>query len=181
MKTLFTLIFFSFQFMLLGQGTTTSTIPTPEEPKGDFGLGVGIDYGGFGGRVTVRPAPAFALFGAGGYNLNGFGYNLGAAARLSPGKKTVPTLGLMYGYNAVIVVDGASQYNRTYYGPSISAGLEFRTKNPSNHWNLEIVLPFRPQAYTDDLNALKNNAAIQLKNEPWPITISVGYHFGFKR
>jgi len=155
--------------------------PAPEVSKGDFGLGIGIDYGGFGGRVTARPAPAFALFGAGGYNLNGFGYNVGGAFRISPSKKMVPTLGLMYGYNGVIVIEGAGQYNKTYYGPSISFGLELRAKNPANHWNLELILPFRPQEYKDDLNALKNNPGIQFKNEPWPIAISVGYHWGFKR
>ena len=148
--------------------------------KVDFGLGIGMDYGGFGGRLTFRPVPAIGIFGAGGYNLNDFGYNVGAMARLSPGKKVVPTLGAMYGYNGVIVVEGASQYNRTYYGPSISAGLEIHSRAPGKHWNIEIIVPFRSQAFTDDLNGLKNNPMIQLKSEPWPIAISVGYHWALR-
>lgn len=81
MKTLIILALMSGYCVAKGQDET------PGEPKGDFGLGIGIDYGGFGGRVTVCPAPAFGLFGAGGYNLNGFGYNVGGVFRISPGKK----------------------------------------------------------------------------------------------
>ncbi|MBL7847527.1 MAG: hypothetical protein JNL40_08675 [Cyclobacteriaceae bacterium] len=148
--------------------------------KGDFGLGIGLDYGGFGGRVAFHPAPKVGLFGGLGYNLAGAGYNVGAAWRISPDKQTCPTLGVMYGYNGVIVVEGASQYNKIYYGPSLAAGLEFHSKRKNgNYFNVELVVPFRPQAFTDDLNTLKNNPAIQFKNEPWPVAISLGYHWAF--
>src|SRR5687768_8932303 len=95
-----------------------------EEYKANFGFGMGISYGGFGGRLSVLPAKQVALFAAGGYNLNGFGYNLGAEVRLLPGKKVVPVLLAMYGYNGVIVVRGAEQYNKTYYGPTMGGGVE---------------------------------------------------------
>lgn len=151
-----------------------------DESKGDFGIGVGIDYGGFGGRFAFRTSPKFALLAGLGYNLNGLGYNFGGAYRFSPGKRTVPYLSAIYGYNAVIVIDGASQYNKTYYGPSLGFGLEFHSRRkPANYFNLELYLPFRPSEFTNDLNAIKNNPMFTLKSEPLPIGISLGYHWGF--
>lgn len=148
--------------------------------RGDFGIGLGMDYGAFGGRFAFRPSsPSFGLFVGLGYNLNGLGYNIGASWRISPDKKTVPYLSAMYGYNAVIVIDGASQYNKTYYGPSVGFGLEFHSRKKSNYFNLELFLPFRSSEFTNDLNAIKNNPMFKLQSEPWPVAISLGYHWGF--
>jgi hypothetical protein len=149
--------------------------------KGDFGIGLGIDYGAFGGRFAYRPTPKVALLAGLGYNLNGLGYNFGAALRMNTEKRTVPYFSALYGYNAVIVVEGLAQLNKTYYGPSVGFGLEFHSrKKSSNYFNLEIFLPFRSSEYTSDLDAIKNNPMIKLQSEPWPITISLGYHWGFK-
>ena len=159
---------------------TTFAQDATEPSRGDFGIGLGLDYGAFGGRFAFRPAPSFGLFVGLGYNLDGLGYNFGASWRMSPEKKTVPYLSAMYGYNGVIVIDGASQYNKTYYGPSVGFGLEFHSrKKPANYFNLEIILPFRPSEFTDDLNAIKNNPMFKLQSEPWPVAISLGYHWGF--
>lgn len=172
MKSLFTLFFVIILFSGSAQDES-------DESSGDFGIGIGMDYGGFGGRFAVRPTQSMALFAGIGYNLNGLGFNGGVQWRISPQKKTVPTLGFMYGYNGVIVVEGASQYNKTYYGPSVSAGLEFHSrKKRANYFNLEVILPFRPQEFTNDMNAMKSSGII-FKNEPWPIAISLGYHWGF--
>ena len=150
--------------------------------KGDVGVGLGIDYGAIGGRFAYRPAPPFALLAGLGYNVNGLGYNFGAAYRINPTARTVPYLSVLYGYNAVIVVEGMSQLNKTYYGPSVGFGLEFHNKKKlSNYFNLEIFVPFRSSEYTSDLNAIKNNPMIKLESEPWPISISLGYHWGFSR
>jgi hypothetical protein len=151
-----------------------------DESKGDFGIGIGLDYGAIGGRFAFRPSPKVALLAGLGYNLNGLGYNFGAALRLSPGKRTVPYLSAIYGYNGVIVIDGASQYNKTYYGPSVGFGLEFHSKKKTgNYFNLEMFVPFRSSEFTNDLNAIKNNPSFKLQSEPWPIAISLGYHWGF--
>ncbi len=143
----------------------------------NLGFGLGIDYGGLlGGRLTVVPTKNFALFGDVGYNLIGLGFNAGGTLRITPDKNVCPTLSVMYGYNAVIKIEGAEQYNKTYYGPTISFGLEFKPQK-RGFWNIELLLPIRSQDYKDDLDDLKNNPLIEMKSEPLPIGFSVGYHF----
>ena len=151
----------------------------PEQSKVNIGLGFGLDYGGIGGRLTVLPHKNFAAFGAVGYNLFELGFNLGIQARLLPDAGICPTIGAMYGYNGVIVVKGAEQYNKTYYGPSFSFGLEFKSnRNPKNYSNVEILLPIRPSQYKKDFEDLQNNPAISFESKPLPIGISFGFHFG---
>ncbi|MBL7857853.1 MAG: hypothetical protein JNM57_09200 [Cyclobacteriaceae bacterium] len=152
--------------------------PSAEWSKVNIGLGIGIDYGGFGGRFTVLPAERFGLFLGLGYNLVGAGYNVGATYRFLPAKRVCPTINAMYGYNGVIKVQNASQFDKAYYGASIGGGVEFRTRNPKNYFNLELIIPFRPQAFYDDVDDLKNNSAIEFQTEPIPIAFSIGYHFG---
>lgn len=139
--------------------------------------GMGIDYGGIGGRLTYLPIKYFGLFGSAGYNFVGFGYNVGVTARILPDKKICPTLNVMYGYNSVILVLNASQYNKIYYGPSVSAGIEIHFKKETgNFLNVEIVVPFRSQEFTDDLNDIRNLNP-DFISEPLPIGFSIGYHF----
>ena len=119
------------------------------------------------------------MFAAGGYALAGFGYNVGAQGRILPMAKWCPFVSAMYGYNAVIVVQGASGYNQLYYGPSVGAGVEVhRRDNPDNFWRLELILPFRPQEFQDDMDALKKNPLIDIRSEPPPFSFSVAFHFG---
>lgn len=145
----------------------------------NLGLGIGIDYGGFGAQVQCRPAPPLVMFAGGGYVLAGFGYNIGVQGRILPAAKWCPFVSAMYGYNAVIVVQGASEYNGLYYGPSVGAGVEVhRRDNPDNFWRFELILPFRPQEFQDDMDALKKNPLIDIKSEPPPFAFSVAFHFG---
>lgn len=143
--------------------------------KVNIGLGMGLDYGGVGGRLSFVPEKHIALYGAVGYNIIGLGYNVGATIKIIPDKRFCPTIGAMYGYNAVLVVTGAfDDIRKTYYGPSFSLGFEFKSKNrPNNFWNIELLIPVRSQEFKDDIDGLI------LKAEPSPVMISVGYHFGF--
>jgi len=148
--------------------------------KMNVGLGAGIDYGGFGGRFTYLPAEKFGLFGALGYNMESVGFNGGILYKFIPEKKVTPTISAMYGYNGVIIVKGASEYNGTYYGPSLSAGVEWKVgNNPKNYWNLELIIPFRSQEFTDDWDAIKDNPDFDVQNDILPVAFSIGYHFGF--
>ena len=159
-----------------GQSATDAPPETPA--KGDFGFGIGVDYGGFGGRVNVQATPVLGIMFGGGYNLAGFGYNVGLNARLSPDKRVVPVLLAMYGYNAVIRVTGSLDVGEIYYGPSFGAGVQFKSrKNPKNFFNMELLVPMRPSEYENDLNALKS-IGIQF-TEPLPVSFSFGYHIGF--
>ncbi len=146
-----------------------------------FGFGIGLDYGGLGGRFTFSPAgegTKLGIFVAGGYAINGIGFNTGLTARIQAENHVVPTVTAMYGYNGVIKVIGASQYDKTYYGPSIGVGAEVKSRNNDrSHVHLELVLPFRPQAFNDDLKIIRSNG-IEI-NDPFPVLISVGYHSKF--
>src|SRR5262245_51836258 len=126
----------------------------------------------------MRCPTSIALFGCLGYNFETAGFNAGAKLRLLPDKKVVPMIIAMYGYNGVIVVYGADQYNKTYYGPSIDNGIESHSRNDENFFTFELFIPFRPTSFDRDINALQNNPSIDI-GEPLPFTFSVGYHFKF--
>jgi hypothetical protein len=146
---------------------------------GSFGLGFGQDYGGIGGRLTISDQHV-GLFASVGYIFVGTGYNFGANLRFQPEKKTVPTLSIMYGYNAAIKVSGAPQFDKVYNGVSIGGGFISKgLSNPKNYWHFELILPFRSGEFDADFDALRSNPFITGLEKPWPITISVGYHFSF--
>src|SRR5688572_16894378 len=66
--------------------------PPASTSKANFGLGLGVDYGGIGGRFSFQASPAVALFAGLGYNLAGAGFNAGGIVRLAPEKRITPTL-----------------------------------------------------------------------------------------
>ena len=110
-----------------------------------------------------------------------FGYNAGAKIRLVSKKSTAkvhPYFIGMYGYNTVIVITNASQYNKFFYGPTFGFGLDFRSNFAnSGYWSLALLIPIRGSevnAYMDDL---KTNHNIEFKNDLLPIGISFGYRF----
>jgi hypothetical protein len=146
-------------------------------PKFNIGLGAGIDYGGFGGRVTMLATEKLEFFGAIGYNLLSAGFNIGSEYRLIPKSRLCPYIGAMYGYNAVIIVTGMDEYNKIYYGPSFSAGLEIWSKRRPTFLNLEFIVPIRSQEYHDAITSLKNNPSVVFQAEPIPVAFSLGFHF----
>lgn len=146
-----------------------------------LGIGIGLDYGGLGGKLTFSPQKSentqLGVFIAGGYALSGLGFNSGLILRIQPEKRMVPTFTAMYGYNSVIKVVGAPQYDKIYYGASIGAGFESKSRNDNgSHFHAELILPFRPTSFTNDLKALQNNPSIEI-SDPFPVMISIGYHF----
>lgn len=142
-----------------------------------LGLGLGLDYGGFGARLTIMPTTHFGAFVAVGYNLQKAGVNGGLTYKFMPEKKVIPVVQIMYGYNAVIVVEGVAAYNKTYYGLSIGGGIELASKKSSNYWSFEVLYPFRSSEYKNDWDTIKNDPNIDIVSDPFPITISIGYHF----
>ena len=151
-----------------------------DESIANFGLGLGLDYGGFGGRLTFFPGQNVGVFFGGGYAVAGFGYNVGLNFRMQPKKRVVPIVNFMYGYNAAIAISGAPQFTKLYYGPSVALGVEFKSRNNmKNFFSVELVIPFRSKEFEDDYNGLKNNSSIKFSNTILPIAFSVGYHFGF--
>ena len=169
-----TIIIFSVDILFAQDNVPVRTI----NQQINFGVGVGLDYGGIGLRLSVLPDSHLSLFAAFGNNLNGAGYNLGVAYRFTPFNSTCWYYTMMYGYNAVIVINNASQYDQTYYGISPGFGIEFHgRRHPGNFFNLEILIPLRTQEYRDDIIALQNKRTITFKSQPLPFTISIGFHF----
>jgi hypothetical protein len=150
------------------------------ESRVNIGLGLGMDYGGIGGRISFMPVKRLALFGAIGYALADFGYNVGAQLRIIPDGKVCPTFGFMYGYNGVIIIENASDLNKIYYGTSISGGIEIHFGGKPNFMNIELVVPFRSQEFYDYWDALKQSGAIDAISDPLPVAFSIGYHFALK-
>ena len=75
--------------------------------KVNLGFGAGLDYGGFGARVTGMPSKNFGVFGGLGYALAGVGFNGGVQGIFNSKGRAVPYLTAMYGYNGALVITGA--------------------------------------------------------------------------
>ena len=173
-------ILFLFLFLLEINCTKAQDNSLPDQyyQQLNIGLGFGLDYGGFGVRFTGLPDQHLAIFVGTGYNYNGLGYNFGASYRFTPMKKSCWYYTMMYGYNAVLVIQNATELNKTYYGISAGFGVEVHSrKQPGNFWNFELLIPIRTQEYHDDIIYLMNSTSIDLKSEPLPFAICVGYHF----
>jgi hypothetical protein len=53
----------------------------------NVGIGLGLNYGGIGGRISFVPTEKIDLYAGLGYALIGFGYNIGAHFRMLPEKR----------------------------------------------------------------------------------------------
>lgn len=152
-------------------------VPAPSSQT-SLGIGIGLDYGGYGTNMLVYPAKNVGVFGGIGYALIGVGVNAGVKLRI-PSKKhyTDPYFLAMYGYNSAIKVKGASQFNKFYYGPSFGFGLDFRTKqSQKGFWTMALIVPVRKSEVDDYMDYLKGLGA-DFKNGLSPVMLSFGYHF----
>lgn len=139
------------------------------------GFGGGIDYGGLGMQTSYLPAKQVAIFAGVGYNLNSVGYNFGAELKIPTEKRVSPYLIGMYGYNAVLQVEGYTKSETTYYGPSFGGGVQIKFKHSANSFlQAGVLLPIRPQVFHDAIDDLKL-AGYEVK-DPLPVAISIGYH-----
>jgi hypothetical protein len=146
--------------------------------KLNVGVGAGLDYGGFGAQISYLPLDRFDLFGGFGYNLNSLGYNFGVKLRFPTERRINWHLNAMYGYNAVLIVKGMTSDKTTYYGPSVGAGMIFKSRSPKkSFFSFEIILPVRPEAFHDVIYDLKL-IGYDVR-EPLPVAFSFGYHFLF--
>ncbi|HYG20002.1 MAG TPA: hypothetical protein VD816_13785 [Ohtaekwangia sp.] len=174
MKTTVALLLFLLSIPTFAQDVDADDMPEAV-PNGSIGIGLGLDYGGIGLKVNVPFTPRMAFLFGGGYNLNGIGLNGGFAIHLAPpDAKVQPALIGLYGYNAVIIVEGSSTFNKTYYGPSFGFALEFHGKK--NFFNAGLLIPIRPASFNDDMDRLKSNGVHF--GSVSPVAISLGYHFG---
>ena len=154
---------------------------SPTIDKISLGLGMGLDYGGFGGNLMIYPSQNVGIFGGLGYAFAGAGYNAGVKLRTVPKtslKKTSAFGILMYGYNAAIAVMDASQYNKFFYGPTIGVGLDYRANPVSKgYWSMALFVPIRSSEVKDYIDDLKDNHGVEFKTGLIPVAISIGYRF----
>jgi hypothetical protein len=169
------IIFLSFSLLVVALPADSQALE-----KIDLGVGMGLDYGGFGTRLTYTPIEQVGVFGSLGYNLNSLGYNLGAQFRIPVKKRFMGYLTAMYGYNAVLKVEGlVKDSGYTYYGASVGAGVQWKLSAKKNLWlNLEGILPFRPQEFSDAIRDLKT-IGYEIE-EPADVGFSLGLHYRFK-
>jgi|ERR1700757_1414818 len=145
-----------------------------------FGLGLGLDYGGLlGVNFTAYPQKNIGLFAGGGIALAGFGYNVGAKLRYVPNNQkrvqVLPFLVGMYGYNTVIVVVNAADYNKLFYGMTVGFGGDIRFKKGC--LSLALLIPIRGDDVDNYITDLQNKHNINFQNDLLPVAFSIGYKF----
>jgi hypothetical protein len=139
-----------------------------------IGLGLGMDFGGLGGKLEYMFLDYGGLFGGVGYNFDGVGANAGIILKPVVKEKATPYFLAMFGYNGIVVIQNAENLNRTSFGLTIGAGLEIKTKS-LNAWQIGLLYPFRSEKFLDHYEDLKNNPNIELGNLP-----RFGFSLGFK-
>jgi len=153
-------------------------LPIPTD-RINLGVGFGLDYGGIGFSLLVYPQRNIGLFAGGGYAIAGMGYNVGVKLRFMAEESTSKAVGYvtgMYGYNAAVSVQNASDLNKLFYGFTLGAGVDLRSKTKKGgYWSLAVFLPFRSSEIDSYLNELETNYGVEVKNGFLPITISIGY------
>ncbi len=151
----------------------------------DIGAGFGMDYGGvIGAQFMVHPATGYCgVFLAGGYDILNLAWGAGIEGQYPAADNIHKVRGkikLMYGPSAVIKVEGASEYNKIYYGLIPGIGLQLRFgRERTDGLDLDLNFPLRPADFFSQLSEIKNNPSIDLKNDIWPVAFSIGFHHEF--
>lgn len=169
-------------FLLTFQLRAQDQIAIPNQiDMASIGLGVGLDYGGFGANISVYPTKSFGFFAGAGYALAGVGFNGGVKIRFFPNKPTFkanPYLLAMYGYNAAIAVTNATQFNKFFNGPTLGFGFDLRSHpERKNYWSLALLVPIRKAEVNTYIDNLKDHHNVEFKNSLFPVGISFGYRF----
>jgi hypothetical protein len=175
------LLCFMFLVIVLNAQNQPSITRIPD--KATIGLGMGLDYGGFGANFLYYPQKNIGLFVGGGYAIVDFGFNGGIKLRLvsdKPSAKISPYLLAMYGYNAVIGVSNATEYNKIFYGPSLGFGFDFSRPEKRGYWAVALIIPLRGSEVNTYIDDLKDNHGVTFKNDLLPIAVSIGYRFILK-
>lgn len=135
---------------------------------------MGMDFGGFGGKMEYMFLDYGGLFFGAGHNLLGLGMNGGVILKALPKKQVTPYFLGMYGYTGVIKIKNADNFDKIDYGYSIGTGIEIKTRH-LNAWQIGVVLPFRSQEFKDHYQSLKGSPNIDLNAELFPIALSLGF------
>lgn len=177
-KTLILICIFQFALNLNAQ----DYLPKAQAYDGlSIGIGSGPDFGGLGlGVIYYGQNKTFGFFGGLGYTPSGIGINGGLKVRLIP-IKINPTfnpffLG-MYGYTTSVSVSNDAQYNKTFFGPTIGIGTDFKFKKSSRgFWTFSMQLPLDNSKAIDYIQYLSVAKQITF-SEPATFRYSIGYRY----
>lgn len=156
-----------------------TTLTSQAQSSGDtnFGLGAGLEYGGFGARIAHHPSDNVGIFAGVGYVFAGAGYNVGAQYQFSTESRAKWFVQGMYGYNAALYVEGSISYKEIYYGPSVGFGANVQTrKENGNYWNYSLNVPIKDPAFQRDYDDLEDSG-VEFQGFLLPFTITVGFNF----
>jgi hypothetical protein len=164
--------------LVMGMMCKMYEVNAQTEQRAFLGIGAGFSYGGLGLRGEYMASKSLGLFAGVGYNLADPAFNAGVSVKVLPGKKVVPVITAMYGYNAALKVsytDGSSESN-SYYGPTIGAGCEFYDRSGRNKWLIELLVPFRNSEFHNRYDELKN-MGVEFNPDILPVAFTIGYNF----
>jgi hypothetical protein len=164
-------------FVVIRLNAQDSTKCNIQQDKIAIGMGMGIDYGGFGYNIIAYPYKKIGFFAGGGFALVGLSYNVGIKVRFlssNSSSKVTPALLAMYGYNATILIRYDNKYNKLFYGYTAGFGIDIRP-NPkkNNYLSVSLLIPFRRIELITYMDYLKSHS-ISINLGPFPILISVG-------
>jgi hypothetical protein len=143
-------------------------------------VGLGVDFGGIGVNAMSMVTQNLGLFGGVGYNLNKVGMSGGLRLYLSKQDSRIrPFLVGMYGYNGVFIVKGRHDLDKTFYGPTMGAGIDVKDW-ASNFWTFAVLVPVRGDDVDDYKFYLQNNN-IGIKRDLKPVAFSLGYRIGIRK
>jgi len=151
--------------------------PEKEFNKVYAGLGLGLDYGGFGAKIEYLPIEEIGVFAGLGYNLEEAGWNVGVSYKLKLSERVSLNPLVMYGYNGVLKVDGAPEYDMVSYGTTFGANVDIYVGNGRNKVSVGLYVPVRSKKFMDNYDAVKDDSYIEMKNELLPIAIGIGYNW----
>ena len=152
----------------------------PKYRKVYLGPGLGINYGGIGIQLNYMPVKALRFSAGYGTNLLDMAYSFGINYRILADKRICPTASYYYGFNGYIKQDEKPEFNKTYYGSSLGAGVEVWNKRRTNFLHFQLLIPIQSLAFENDVEEL-NKASKDLNYKSSPILLSIGYHFGINK
>jgi hypothetical protein len=145
-----------------------------------LGIGLGMDHGGYGLNLAVYPEKHVGLFAGVGYAIVAPGFNGGIKLRLFSDGVT-PFVSAMYGYNAVISVQNAFQYNKIFYGMTYGLGVDMRVNPEKNgFFSFGLLIPIRDKAVEEYMDDLQKKHNVSFKSGLLPIGLSFSYRFIIK-
>lgn len=147
----------------------------------DFGVGMGMNYGGLGFNLALAPIPFISVEGSYGFNFHKSVMGGAVNFHVIP-KNKMNTYGLalkyMYGYNAVLIANGGHMDSKTFYGSSIGISNKLRFgNNKKNGIDIDLIIPLRKDE-VDDYHTLLEDEGYEMSGLT-PVTISIGYHREF--